>query len=98
MSREIGWIKKSILAALLSFLRSSNHPIRSRQHIRRNREVYLLSCFQVDDELEFLRLLDWEVGGFSTFQNLVHVNSRAPIEVSEVRPIRHEAALIDILL
>src|SRR6185436_9442689 len=30
-----------------------------------------------------------------TFQDLVHVNSRAPIEIIEVRPIGHEAALID---
>ena len=34
----------------------------------------------------------------SAFQNLVHVNSRAPIEVIVIRPVEHETALIDKLL
>ena len=36
--------------------------------------------------------------GLAPFKNLVHVNSRAPIEVIVVRPVGHETALIDKLL
>ena len=35
-----------------------DHPIRSRQHIRRNDEADLLGGFQVDDQLEIVWLLD----------------------------------------
>ena len=42
---------------LRSPLFSFDHLVRSCQHIRRNRQADLLRCFQIDDELEFLRLL-----------------------------------------
>ena len=51
--------------------------IRSRQHIRRNRYVDLLSGFQIDEELKLSRLLDGNVGGLGTLQDLVHVISGA---------------------
>jgi hypothetical protein len=53
----------------------------SREHIRRNSQVNLLGGFQIDNELKFLRLLHWQVGGFSAFQDLVHIRSGAAGEV-----------------
>jgi hypothetical protein len=44
-----------------------DHPIRSRQYIRRNRQADLLGGFKINDQLELLRLLHGEVGGFSAF-------------------------------
>ena len=41
---------------------SSDHFVRSRQHIRRNRQADLLSRFQIDDELELRRLLHGQIG------------------------------------
>jgi hypothetical protein len=38
-------------SALVSF----DHLVRSRQHIRRNRQADLLRSFEIDDELELLR-------------------------------------------
>src|SRR4029077_18257776 len=32
-----------------------DHPIRPRQHIRRNRQTDLLGCFQIDEQLELRR-------------------------------------------
>src|SRR5262245_21436303 len=58
-------------------------------------------CFaalKFDHKLELRRLLHRQISRFGTFQNLVHVNSRAPIEFSVVRPVGHEAALINKLL
>jgi hypothetical protein len=57
--------------------RLTNHSIRSRQHVRRNRQTDLFGGFQVDDEFEFRWLLHWEVGGFGTFWDLVDVDGRA---------------------
>src|SRR5215831_16292622 len=36
-----------------SWLGLSNHLVRSREHIRRNRQADLLGCFQIDDEPNF---------------------------------------------
>jgi hypothetical protein len=77
---------------------SLNHLIRPHQHVGRNRQADLLSRFEIDDELELLRLLHREIGKLSAFEDLVHLGSGAPIKVIEVRPIGHKAALIDVLL
>ena len=52
--------------------------IRPRQHIRWNRHADLLGGLEIDDELEFLRLLDGNVGGLGAFQDLVDKVSGAP--------------------
>ena len=33
---------------------------------------------EIDDEIEFSRLLDWEIAGLGPAQNLVHILSGAP--------------------
>jgi hypothetical protein len=38
-----------------------DHLIRSREHIRWNRQTDLLGSFQIDDQLELRRLLDGNV-------------------------------------
>ena len=48
-----------------------DHPVRPRQHIGRNRQTDLLRGFQIDRQLELRRLLDWQVGWFRAFENLV---------------------------
>src|SRR2546428_8514161 len=58
---------------------SLNHFISPRQHIRRYRQADLLGRFQIDDELELCRLLDWEIGGLGAFQNPVDVSCSAPV-------------------
>ena len=59
-------------------LKLLNDLIRSFQHLRRNRQVDLFRCFQVDDQLELLRLLDGQVGGLGAFENLIDVITGAP--------------------
>jgi hypothetical protein len=39
----------------------SYDPIRSRQHIRRDRHADLLGVFQIDHQVEYHRLLDGQV-------------------------------------
>src|SRR5262249_39089939 len=50
----------SPLALLIFFLTARHsplfdHPVRSRKHVRRDRQADILSGFQIDDELELLR-------------------------------------------
>ena len=75
-----------------------DHLIRPRQHIRRNRQADLFRGFQIDHKFKLRCLLHRQIGRFGAFQDLVDVNSRAPIQVIEVRPVGHETALFDKLL
>jgi hypothetical protein len=58
-------LTRSSISDLFSVL--LDHLIRSRQHIRWNRQAHLLGCFQIDDELELRRLLDGQVGRLGAF-------------------------------
>ena len=46
-----------------------NHLVRSQQHVRRDCQIDLLCCFEVDDELKLRGLLNENVGGLCPFQN-----------------------------
>ena len=77
----------SYLCLLPNASRLLHHFIRPRQQFRRNRQSNLFRRLQVDDELKLRRLLHRQISRLGAFQDLVHVNSRAPIEVIVVRPI-----------
>ena len=49
--------------------------IRSRQHIRRNRQADLLRRFQIDHQLKLGRLLDEQVSRLGAFEDFVHVTA-----------------------
>src|SRR5688572_5505584 len=68
-------------ALSLTTSRLLNHLIRPLQHTVRNRQINLFCCLEIYDELELRRLLHRQVSGFGTFQDLVHVTSRDPVEV-----------------
>ena len=42
-----------------------DHLIRSRQHVRRNRQADLLGSFEIDDKFELRGLLHAKISGFS---------------------------------
>ena len=83
--------RKSKIGSLDQFIRPFEHAVR-------NCQINLFGRLKVNDEFKLRRLLHRQVSRFGAFQDLVHVNSRAPIEVGGVRPIGHETALIDKLL
>src|SRR4030095_4232259 len=64
--------------------------IRPQQHRLRDGQPERLGGLQVDDQLVLRRLLDWQVGGLGSFQNLVHVSSGAPEQVGLVWSIAHK--------
>src|SRR6266511_983940 len=92
MSRQIILTEKSIqsLASPLRLLSSLDHLIRSRQHVRLNRQADLLRRFQVDDQFELRGLLDRQIGWLRTLEDFVHVCSSSPEQVGDVRSIRHQ--------
>ncbi len=45
--------------------------VRSRQHVRRNRQADLLGCFKIDDELELGWLFYRQFSGLGAFQDFV---------------------------
>ena len=75
-----------VLSPFYVFAPSFDHLICPRQHVRRNRQADLLCGFEIDDEIEFRRLLDRKIGGFSAFQDLVDIHGGAPVQVEKVVP------------
>src|SRR5262249_29620224 len=81
-------------ARLTSLRRRSSfdEPIRSQQHGLRNREAERLRGLEVDHQFELRRLLDWEISGPGTFEDLVHqARGLAPQSV-KVRRIARQPA------
>jgi hypothetical protein len=74
-----------------------NHLIRSRQEVGRDREADLLSGFQVDNQLEFHRLLYRKISRLGPFQDFIYQNSGAPEGLGLVRSVRHQAAADNII-
>ena len=74
-----------------------NHFIRPKQDRLRDRQVERFGGLEIDDEIEFRRLLDRQVAGLGAFEYLVHVGSAAPKQIGSVRSIGHEAPSLDIL-
>src|SRR4051812_27644618 len=70
-------------------------PIRPLQYSDWDRQTKFFCCFEVNDELELRCLLHRQISRLGAFQYLIHVNSRLPVEVSEVRPIGHESTGFD---
>src|SRR5262245_37167414 len=78
-------------------LYSLDDLVSSGQDRLRDREAERLGGLEIDDQLELGGLLDGEIGGFCTFQDLVDVGCGAPGNVPTARPIRHEATDLRLL-
>ena len=74
---------------------SSNHLIRPRQYVGRNRQADLLGGFQIDHQLEFCWLLYGEVTRLGTLQNFVHINSGTPVQVGNAHAVADEPSGVD---
>src|SRR5262249_36956588 len=75
---------------------SLDHLVRSRQHVRRNRQADLLRCLQVDHKLKLSCLLYRQVSRFGAFQDLVDVVGRTPVTVRGVRVVGHESTSVHV--
>src|SRR5262245_47006650 len=59
---------------------------------RRHSEAQCLCGLQVDDELEFSRLLEGKIGRIGTLEDSVHVTCRFAEIVSKVHTVGHEGS------
>jgi hypothetical protein len=51
-----------------------------------DRQTKLFCCFEVNDEFKLRCLLHRQISRFGAFQDLVHVNSRAPEDILAIQP------------
>src|SRR5262249_43303577 len=63
----------------------------------RKRQGQSLRGLEIDDQLEFGRLLHGQVAGLGALQDLVDVRGGTPVEITEARPVRHEAPGLHVL-
>jgi hypothetical protein len=54
-----------------------NHLVGASEQRRGDREANQFRCFEIDNKLEFGRLLHRQVRGIDALQNFVHVDSTA---------------------
>ena len=72
-----------------------NDFVRPHQHVRRNSEADLLCSFQIYDELELGRLLDWNLSWLGSLQNFVEHGCDAPGNFGLVGSVGHQATTLD---
>src|SRR5262244_3099439 len=71
----LSYLRSSLLTLTLAPHVLPDHPVRPRQHIRRNRQADLFCRLQIDDELKLCRLLDRQVGRLRAFQYFIYISS-----------------------
>jgi hypothetical protein len=69
-----------------------NHVVGAGEQRGRDVEAERFRGLEIDNQLVFGGLLHGQVGWFGALENLVDVESRAPMEVIDVRTITHETA------
>src|SRR5215475_676223 len=74
--------------------RSLDDFIRPLQQRRRDREPQRLRGLEVDQQLELRWLLDREVGGLGTLEDLVHVGCGAAEVIGEGWSVGHQTAAL----
>src|SRR5262245_55825330 len=74
-----------------------DHLVGAGEQRRRHAKAESLRRGQVDDEIEFRRLLDGDIGRFRSAQNLIDQLGGAPVQVRVVWPIRHQSPSLNVL-
>src|SRR6266478_3323284 len=75
----------------LRLAHSFDHLVGAHQKRLRDRQPEGLRRLEVEDQFKFRWLLDWQIRGFGTLQNLVHVQGAPPEQVGHARAVGHKA-------
>src|SRR5215470_17720013 len=73
---------------------SFDHLIGSNQQRRRDGQAERLGGLEIDGELEFSRLLHWQIGRARAFENFVHVHRCLPPLIAIVGPVCDKSAAL----
>src|SRR4030095_2557847 len=74
-------MEKSVKSWPRGFLPSLDQPIRSGEHLRRNRQADLLRRLEIDHQLKLRGLLHRKFGRLGSLQDSVHEICDAPVAV-----------------
>ena len=74
---------------------SSNDVVGACQQLERDVDVKRPCRFEVDDELEALRLQDWQVAAFVVAEDRADVEAGLPVTVCKTGAIAHQPTGID---
>ena len=67
-----------------------DHLVGASKQCWRHSETERLCGLQVDDQLEFDGLLDGQVGGLRTLEDLIHIAGSVPKQISQARSIGYQ--------
>src|SRR5215813_10487792 len=76
----------------LRLAHSLDHFVRAQQRRGRQVEVECLGGLEVEDEFEFRRLLDRDVGGLGAFEDFVNERSGAAVGGLEIHAISDQSS------
>src|SRR5262245_347908 len=87
---DLAWRKGSFILNLP--FTSFDHLVGAREQRNRRIKIKRLGGFQVDDQLEFGRKLDWEVARPFAFEDAIDVGGRASEEFFGIDAVRRQTA------
>src|SRR6516162_7839338 len=74
-----------------------DHLVGGGEQRLRHGEPECLRGFEIDDQLKFSGLLNWQFTGLLAPENAVDVGSRAPIKIEIIDAVRHKASGLSIV-
>src|SRR5262245_31299903 len=78
-------------STLAPFAFSLDNPVRFHQKVRRYLEPQGPGGLEVDHQLELRRPFYREIRGLGSLEDLINVDCRTPVQISQIGSITHEA-------
>src|ERR1700751_4205356 len=71
---------------------SFDHLVSEREQLRWHLKTQCSGGLQIDDQLDFRRLYDWQVGWLFPPENATDVDSKLSISLRQISSVTHETA------
>src|SRR5260370_14632066 len=70
---------------------SFDHLVGAAEQCGQHGEAECLRCLEIDDQFEFGRLLDRQVGRSGTLEDAIKIRGRAKVKISQINSVGNEA-------